>query len=317
LEARSRASASPRSEAGAAGERPYRPAAGLGSFLPFRFRETEDGRVDAGDAEWAVPSAITDTIENLERLADPRSYMGRTPEEALDNAVGASASGMLDLLGVGSPAALARAASRGAGVDAPNSRSNSATDLYNFGEVQGISPKQRPFEEDYPNAEGLEAGDRLTHDIDGRPLDPEGRVVGRRVVGGPEEGLGREELAGVAEEGTGRPVASGQGSDGSLGWTSYNPTTLKPTQVAIDSSLSAEDATRVLYHEVGHVIDQFAGEIDASDLSPELDRVFSALNTGSWRERGLVGPADWGYDEEAAPRELMAEAIRAYMLDPN
>ena len=68
---------------------------------------------------------------------------------------------------------------------------------------------------------------------------------------------------------------------------------------------------------MSHLVDEVAGQIDTSGLSKELAGVYNTLATGQERVRGLTGPQHLGYSKEAAPREMMAEAIRAYMTDPN
>lgn len=47
---------------------------------------------------------------------------------------------------------------------------------------------QRPFEADYPGGARADETGRLTHDIEGRPLTAD-YVVGRRMVGGPDEAV--------------------------------------------------------------------------------------------------------------------------------
>ncbi|WP_340109424.1 hypothetical protein [Pikeienuella sp. HZG-20] len=84
--------------------------------------------------------------------------------------------------------------------------------------------------------------------------------------------------------------------------------------------MSDKEYPRVLSHEVGHAIDDLAGEIPRNGLSRELSQVYSDLNNpfagqGS-RPRGF-GPEALGYSKNDAPHEMMAEAIRAYMVDPN
>jgi len=65
------------------------------------------------------------------------------------------------------------------------------------------------------------------------------------------------------------------------------------------------------------VIDQAAGEIPVKGLNAELRQLYSTLNTGQERARHLTGPQHLGYRGEDIPREWMAEAVRAYMADPN
>ncbi len=74
---------------------------------------------------------------------------------------------------------------------------------------------------------------------------------------------------------------------------------------------------KVHAHELGHVIDEIAGQIPIAGLSTELRQVYNTLLTGRERTRNLTAPQHVGYKTEDVPREYMAEAIRAYMADPN
>lgn len=73
----------------------------------------------------------------------------------------------------------------------------------------------------------------------------------------------------------------------------------------------------MLGHEVGHVIDEVAGQIPTAGLNTELRGVYNTLGTGRERSTNLMGPQHLGYGGDEIPRELMAEALRAYMADPN
>ena len=48
-----------------------------------------------------------------------------------------------------------------------------------------------------------------------------------------------------------------------------------------------------------------------------MRQVYSTLNTGQERTRHLTGPQHVGYRGADVQRELTAEAIRAYLADPN
>ncbi|MFM9940588.1 MAG: hypothetical protein ACKVP7_13985 [Hyphomicrobiaceae bacterium] len=65
-------------------------------------------------------------------------------------------------------------------------------------------------------------------------------------------------------------------------------------------------------------MDEMAGQIPTQGLSRELAQVYSDLATGmQGRTRHLTSPKHLGYKPDEVPREHMAEAIRAYMTDPN
>ena len=65
------------------------------------------------------------------------------------------------------------------------------------------------------------------------------------------------------------------------------------------------------------MIDDLAGKIPTAGLSNELRPLHNTLNTGQERGRNLTGPQHFGYGDDDIPREYIAEAIRAYMADPN
>jgi hypothetical protein len=70
-------------------------------------------------------------------------------------------------------------------------------------------------------------------------------------------------------------------------------------------------------HEIGHVVDELAGQVPVKGLDTELRQVYKTLNTGQERTRHLTGPQHIGHSGDDVPRELMTEAVRAYMADPN
>src|SRR5262249_19701760 len=80
---------------------------------------------------------------------------------------------------------------------------------------------------------------------------------------------------------------------------------------------SPVQAERVIAHELGHIIDDMAGSIPTAGLNTELRQIYNTLNTGQERTRHLTGPQHFGYGEADVPKELMADAIRAYLADPN
>lgn len=90
-------------------------------------------------------------------------------------------------------------------------------------------------------------------------------------------------------------------------------------QIYLSRKLSQRQMPRILGHETGHAIDEIAGQIPTDGIIPELRRVYGALNAPNRRNSppGLWGPEDLGYSAADVPRELMAEAIRAYLADPN
>lgn len=186
--------------------------------------------------------------------------------------------------------------------------------------VPSYSPpekSQRPFEADYPNGARADAAGKLTHDIGGRMLAAE-YIAGRRLVGADDVPLQSAEIRSIGEKATGRSIeAAPQGAGRGAGYLRLTPITRQPEQIFLSNKLSPTQADSVLGHEVGHVIDQIAGEIPTKGLSRELDPMYDALNTGRERTKNFTKPQHLGYSGDEIPREQMADAIRAYMTDPN
>jgi hypothetical protein len=75
----------------------------------------------------------------------------------------------------------------------------------------------------------------------------------------------------------------------------------------------------VYAHELGHAIDQLAGQIPSKGLSSELKSVYNTLNNPNRTHPNRAEAADWGkpFTPQALGYEYIVEAIRAYMADPN
>jgi hypothetical protein len=187
----------------------------------------------------------------------------------------------------------------------------------------------RPFTDDYQAGAPADATGRLTHDIEGRPLTAR-HVVGRRVVGGADKALPTAELDAVTKATTGvgpAAVASREiGNDAGRFKVGYDPDGQPTYRVYIDKNLDAATAERVLGHEIGHVIDYVAGHakgIAHRGLVKELKQIYNDLNNPNRSSQGAASwarpyrPQDIGYKGDDIPREWIAEAIRAYMTNPN
>lgn len=180
----------------------------------------------------------------------------------------------------------------------------------------------RPIEADYPSGAPTDASGRITADIDGRPLGA-GTVVGRRTGGAPDVAVPKAGIDAIAEALPGAsltPVSSRilRGDAGRFRKT-IDPKTGQPLyDLQFDKSLSAVEQERVLTHEFGHAVDEIAGQIPGGGLSSELKQVYNALNNpNAHYQTKLFGPENMGYSRADVPRELMAEAVRAYMTNPN
>jgi hypothetical protein len=195
----------------------------------------------------------------------------------------------------------------------------------------------RAFAADYPGVQG-NVGDRLTTDIEGRPLAAE-RVVGRRTVGGADEALSPAGIDAVATQATGsEPQAAARrllrGNAGQFA-ARYDSEGRPYYNILVDRLLPGADQDKVLAHEVGHAADYFASntqgiphagvtqqlrtvynDLNNPDLAPARTRD-SAVDLNSRAALRNFGPDKHGYKGVDVPRELWAEAIRAYMVNPN
>ena len=89
--------------------------------------------------------------------------------------------------------------------------------------------------------------------------------MGRRVSSGADEAVSPTEFDAIAKSGTGtgteRVAQSALGRD--VGRTTFDRHTRLPRQVYLPDDLTAAQLPRAYGHEIGHVIDQLAGEIPA------------------------------------------------------
>jgi hypothetical protein len=198
----------------------------------------------------------------------------------------------------------------------------------------------RPFAADYPSGAPADAAGRLTHDIEGRPLVAE-RIIGRRTLGGADETISPAELDALAEKILGRRPALAPASSlprRSVG--AYDPST---GRTFVYKGLPAETKDMVAAHELAHGINDKAGEFVSVKLGRSIPIKPGTINEGKTVYNDLnnsylaaarkqnpdVDPKTvyWGtgvtpqktfrYSDAEAPLEYNAEAIRAYMADPN
>jgi len=136
-----------------------------------------------------------------------------------------------------------------------------------------------------------DAARKLAHDIDGRPLTAR-HVVGRQEEGAGDVALPREAYDEIATAGTGGPIL--ETAEGlkrrDVGATDVNRWTRLPRSVQVDPRLSDTQFDRVAAHEIGHVIDQVAGEIPVVGLNTELRQLYNTLQSGTERTRNPVEP---------------------------
>jgi hypothetical protein len=181
-----------------------------------------------------------------------------------------------------------------------------------------------------------DANGRLLVDMEGGPLAAD-YVAGRRVVSGPDEPLEATELAAAATKGTGREpeaVAANKigGDAGRLVKTTDRRSGRSDYHLFWDRRLTPAQGERVRAHELAHLIDDMAGRITQDGVKAELRAVYNDLNNPELAQarkykpdvdrasRSVLrnyGPEHQGYSGAQADNELVAEAIRAYMADPN
>lgn len=187
----------------------------------------------------------------------------------------------------------------------------------------GYNPKAvkpREFRDDYGRVAGSDEAGRLAESIEGVKLDAP-FVAGRRVAGGADEGLLGSDITEVSSRIVDDIREAPRSKIAGKAAGQYKETASadgKKREITVASDLKPDQKTRVLAHELGHAIDEIAGQLDTKGLTKELEQVYSDLTTGQQgRTRHKTRPKDLNYPPREVPRELFAEAIRAYMVDPN
>ena len=273
-----------------------------------------DGKFTSDMSQWTMPQVVYDLARAFVTPGVLAEGGTVTDADALNLALAVTGGNALKAaprMGTVTPAAAETLASR-------------HVKLYNGPDVQ------RPFSKDYPDGHQADAAGNLTHDIDGNPLEIGGRIVGRSVAGGADQALPPTEFDAIAKEGTGRVTQtkppSALGRSGPVGQVIVDRYSRLPKEVQLSSKLTPKELPGVYGHEIGHVIDQLAGEIPVAGLSKELKALY---DTGNNPNRARVDPnlpAKWGkpftprdagYKGDDIPREWMAEAIRLYMANPS
>lgn len=195
-----------------------------------------------------------------------------------------------------------------------------------------------PFEMDYPKGAPGEPGSRLAVDVDGQPLTAR-YIAGRRVVGGPDEAFTLAELDAITQAAIGQlPEAVAQGALPRNAIGVYRkvprPEGLR-REIGVLKTLPSDTRGKAVAHEVGHMIDDLTGDylrldqgiavngIPQNGIKKELYQVYHDLNDPSSRRgeitprRLQTRPEDFGYRGNDIEPEYMAEALRAYLTDPN
>jgi hypothetical protein len=208
---------------------------------------------------------------------------------------------------------------------------------------------QRPFEQDYRGAPRTDKAGNLTHDMDGDPLGAK-HVVGRRVVGGDDMPLLPSQYDDVVKKAIGRPPLRasveelGPDTAGLYRMRVPNDGRARIGHNSLERSieylktLPPREIPQVIAHEMGHMIDDLAGDfiyldrgipihaIPRDKLDAELKLIYNDLNNWNRNPRNKVepdpnakpiAPEDFGYQGADVFDEYMAEAVRAYIANPN
>lgn len=166
----------------------------------------------------------------------------------------------------------------------------------------------RPFAADYPAGASGEVRTPLTKDIEGRPLGAP-FIAGRKVVGGSDEAISPAQYdalstAGIGTRPEGYPARALPGKKTVGAYRTEAGPEGPVRSIVYDKSLNQGAASKVVAHELGHMIDDLAGKIPTAGLSNELKPLYNTLNTGHERSRNLTGPQHFGYADNDVPRAV-------------
>jgi hypothetical protein len=183
--------------------------------------------------------------------------------------------------------------------------------------------RRRLFEEEYSSGARFGAAEHLLVDMEGRRLISR-YFVGRRVRDAQGFGLDPEEFAPLIHELARKfPTSSAPKLKELFGEPTYSPEPfwLEPLNTLMSTQ---RETIKGFGYELGQVIDEIVGGISVKGLLPELRGVFNTLNNPNRSLRGVDAaagtpftPKDAGFKTSEIRRVYIAEAIRAYLIDPN
>lgn len=170
---------------------------------------------------------------------------------------------------------------------------------------------------------------RLTHTPEGDPLVAP-LIVGR-IDAGRDRTLSPRQMDNVINSFTRkrweRADESNDYLEEDLGVTYGDPRKKFPTQVLINRHLRGRQAESIKAHEFGHVVRKVTQPEPRGLVYPPIPdkygndaaRAYHHLNTGKAHRENqkLYGPVDRDPDEKYPVEEIFAEAMRAYLTDPN
>ncbi|WP_299084907.1 hypothetical protein [uncultured Paraglaciecola sp.] len=174
---------------------------------------------------------------------------------------------------------------------------------------------QRNISSDYLSdqpAASDEYGD-LLQTIDGERLIAP-HVAGRRKTGGGDEAIDQKELEFLAQDAGATISYVPRRSIGNDAGRVKNAHGKNP-EILIDKDLTGGKKYNVESHEVSHIIDEKAGQLSTKGIKKDLEKIYNELNNPFYRD----GQArkQYALPQYDMDRELSAEAIRAYLQNPN
>lgn len=218
------------------------------------------------------------------------------------------------------------------------------------------SAPQRLFETDFPGGNyqfDSETG-RMKTDVDGREIHSDAVIVGRAVYGQPDISFSKENLDKVHRGLTGQDIAYTVMDNGrvvgyyrdSEDGENFTPITMNSRYYQSGDKFK-EAAIRAERHEMGHLFDDIIGTLNDSLNAVPVDVLRGFYDIYNEQKNPYLGferlrypqasaddavpwngftPASLGYNtvndetrglRDHTRRELYAEAVRAYLTDPN
>ncbi|MGE0240432.1 MAG: hypothetical protein AB7S59_17060, partial [Parvibaculaceae bacterium] len=174
--------------------------------------------------------------------------------------------------------------------------------------------RPRHFSQDYPHGAPVDAAGNFLVDKHGNPLTAE-HVLGWKNIYAAPQHLSEDDLYSFLNRNLDATLLSVPPSElrpGTLAQTYMQ----EPPIVKFWGDMPQDQINTTLAHELGHLVDQKAGLISTEGLEDELNRLYSELSTGR-KGPPFLSPEMRGYSDFMAPREKIAEAIRAYSDDSN
>jgi hypothetical protein len=313
----------------------FRNAAAAISGTPASF-STEQKLLRLWQEHGVTPAEVAqDAARHRAMAADLASDSGKLPE-AYAGAAGetAAAAGEHD-----APAQPATAADRPAGAaerlastmaaeDRPLPGADASPPASRIAESRNIGmyappgAPQRPFKFDYRRTPRTDDTGRLLEDIEGRPLDAR-FVVGRQFAGKGDVAMTPAEIKAalmgldIRHAELEKVPMPGNNTAGVFGGEMVGR---RPVgDLFVKSTLSEEDRNITLAHEFGHAIDHFTNyfsdHLTTAEIA-ELRKVYPTMRAGP-RKTPVPQPEDFGYPPHQINGELVAEAFRAYLMNPN